>query len=62
MSTPIPLLSGMIGYGMAKAAVHQLIKSLSAKNGGLPSDATTVGILPWVKPCNLWFNLLGNIV
>lgn len=34
---------GMIGYGMAKAATHQLVASLAA--GGLPS-ATVVGILP----------------
>ncbi|GMS84569.1 hypothetical protein PENTCL1PPCAC_6744, partial [Pristionchus entomophagus] len=27
---------GMIGYGMAKAAVHQLTKSLAEKDSGLP--------------------------
>lgn len=36
----------MIGYGMAKAAVHQLVKSLSAPKSGLPKDAKTVAILP----------------
>lgn len=36
----------MIGYGMAKAAVHQLIKSLAAEKSGLPPGATAVAILP----------------
>ncbi|XP_019848274.2 dihydropteridine reductase isoform X1 [Bactrocera dorsalis] len=38
--------SGMIGYGMAKAAVHQLTRSLAGKNSGLPTDAIAVAILP----------------
>ncbi|TMS17198.1 Dihydropteridine reductase [Larimichthys crocea] len=37
---------GMVGYGMAKAAVHQLCKSLAGKNSGMPSGATAVAILP----------------
>jgi len=37
---------GMIGYGMAKAAVHQLTKSLAAPKSGLPDDALVVSILP----------------
>ncbi|KAG7252116.1 LOW QUALITY PROTEIN: hypothetical protein CRUP_019533 [Coryphaenoides rupestris] len=37
---------GMVGYGMAKAAVHQLCRSLAEKNSGLPADATAVAILP----------------
>jgi len=37
---------GMIGYGMAKAAVHQLVKSLGSQNGGLPTKAAAVAILP----------------
>ncbi|XP_020283337.1 dihydropteridine reductase [Pseudomyrmex gracilis] len=37
---------GMIGYGMAKAAVHQLTSSLAAKNSGLPEDSLVVAILP----------------
>lgn len=36
----------MIGYGMAKAAVHQLTSSLAAKNSGLPEDSLVVAILP----------------
>lgn len=36
----------MIGYGMAKAAVHQLTKSLGSEGSGLPSDSLTVAILP----------------
>lgn len=37
---------GMIGYGMAKAAVHQLTKSLAAKDSGLPAGSLVVSILP----------------
>ncbi|TWW55361.1 quinoid dihydropteridine reductase a [Takifugu flavidus] len=37
---------GMVGYGMAKAAVHQLCQSLATKNGGMPSGAAAVAILP----------------
>ena len=34
---------GMIGYGMAKAAVHQLVKSLAAKKSGLPEGTFCAG-------------------
>ncbi|XP_015793486.1 dihydropteridine reductase [Tetranychus urticae] len=37
---------GMIGYGLAKAAVHQLTQSLSAPQSGLPNDSTVLAILP----------------
>jgi len=37
---------GMMGYGMAKAAVHQLVKSLSGKGSGLPNNSTVVATLP----------------
>lgn len=37
---------GMIGYGMAKAAVHQLTKSLAGSNSGLPENSLVVSILP----------------
>lgn len=37
---------GMIGYGVAKAAVHQLAKSLANNNSGLPQNTTVVAILP----------------
>uniref|UniRef100_A0A914YIE5 Dihydropteridine reductase n=1 Tax=Panagrolaimus superbus TaxID=310955 RepID=A0A914YIE5_9BILA len=36
----------MIGYGMAKAAVHQLVKSLAAPKSGLPEGTTVLAILP----------------
>lgn len=36
----------MIGYGMAKAAVHQLTKSLAAEESGLPSGSLVASILP----------------
>lgn len=49
-----PWSAGMVGYGMAKAAVHQLCQSLAAKNSGMPSGAAAVAILPWV--------LLWNVV
>jgi len=37
---------GMIGYGMAKAAVHHLTQSLGSEKGGLPAGATALAILP----------------
>ncbi|CAD5116579.1 DgyrCDS5458 [Dimorphilus gyrociliatus] len=37
---------GMIGYGMAKAAVHQLVASLSDGKGGLPENSCVAAILP----------------
>lgn len=37
---------GMIGYGMAKAAVHQLVHSLAAPKSGLPDNAFVAAILP----------------
>lgn len=36
----------MIGYGMFKASVHHLTKSLGAPNSGLPSDSTVIALLP----------------
>ncbi|KAI9230779.1 MAG: dihydropteridine reductase-like protein [Piptocephalis tieghemiana] len=37
---------GMVGYGIAKAAVHQLTQSLQAKGSGLPKGTTVTTILP----------------
>lgn len=37
---------GMIAYGMAKAAVHHLTKSLAGKNSGLPENSLVVAVLP----------------
>lgn len=37
---------GMMGYGLAKAAVHQLTKSLAGKDSGLPENSLVVAILP----------------
>ncbi|XP_057187299.1 dihydropteridine reductase [Triplophysa rosa] len=37
---------GCIGYGMAKAAVHQLCQSLSGQNSGLPPGSAAIAILP----------------
>lgn len=37
---------GMIGYGMSKAAIHQLTKSLAANGSGLPENAFVASILP----------------
>lgn len=45
----LPALGGtpaMIGYGMAKAAVHQLVKSLAEKGSGIAKTATVLAILP----------------
>lgn len=41
-----PRFPGMIGYGMAKAAVHQLCQSLAGKSSGLPPGAAAVALLP----------------
>ncbi len=38
--------AGMIGYGMAKAAVHQLAQSLSSPGSGMPNGSKVVCILP----------------
>jgi len=37
---------GMVGYGMAKAAVHQLTKSLAQPKSGLPDGALVAATLP----------------
>lgn len=37
---------GMLGYGMAKAAVHQLTKGLGENKSGLPANSVAVAILP----------------
>jgi len=37
---------GMAGYGMAKAAVHQLTQSLACKGSGLPDNCLSAAILP----------------
>ena len=37
---------GMIGYGMAKAAVHHLTKCLADKSSGLPENSFVVCTLP----------------
>lgn len=40
---------GMIGYGIAKAAVHHLVRSSAlVKESGLPEGTATVGIMPVV--------------
>jgi dihydropteridine reductase len=36
----------MLGYGLAKAAVHQLTASLAEADGGLPSGTSVTAILP----------------
>eukprot|EP00092_Neocalanus_flemingeri_P023159 GFUD01025112.1.p1 GENE.GFUD01025112.1~~GFUD01025112.1.p1 ORF type:complete len:234 (+),score=98.60 GFUD01025112.1:178-879(+) len=37
---------GMAGYGMAKAAVHQLTKSLACQGSGLPDNCLAAALLP----------------
>jgi dihydropteridine reductase len=41
---------GMIGYGIAKSAVHHLVYDLAQPNGGLPEGAKVSAILPYVLP------------
>lgn len=36
----------MLGYGMAKAAVHQLTRSLAHKKSGMPNKSTVIALLP----------------
>jgi dihydropteridine reductase len=36
----------MIAYGMAKAAVHHLVKSCAGPDSGIPAGGNVVGILP----------------
>jgi dihydropteridine reductase len=36
----------MVGYGAAKAAVHQLTASFAGSDSGLPSGTRVVAILP----------------
>lgn len=36
----------MIGYGVAKAAVHHLTRTLAANESGLPNGSTSLAILP----------------
>jgi dihydropteridine reductase len=42
-SSPTP---GMIAYGVAKSAVHHLVRSLAQKDSGLPDGTTVTGIMP----------------
>ncbi|KAJ8332156.1 hypothetical protein SKAU_G00428610 [Synaphobranchus kaupii] len=37
---------GMVGYGMAKAAVHQLCQSLAGDDSGMPPGTAAIAILP----------------
>ncbi|KAI9357174.1 hypothetical protein BD770DRAFT_345105 [Pilaira anomala] len=37
---------GMIGYGIAKSAVHHLVKDLAAPSSGLPEGCKVTAILP----------------
>ncbi|OTF77011.1 hypothetical protein BLA29_005551, partial [Euroglyphus maynei] len=39
-------LLGMIGYGMAKSAVHHLVSSLAQEKSGLPANSSVLAILP----------------
>lgn len=36
----------MIGYGMAKSAVHHLVSSLAQEKSGLPANSSVLAILP----------------
>jgi len=65
---------GMIAYGVAKAAVHHLVKSIAAEKGGLPADGNAFAILPvtldtpmnrkWMKYNDTWTPLedVANIL
>lgn len=54
----------MIGYGLAKASVHHLTKSLSENDSGLPNQSTVLSILPITldTPMNRKWMPKGNII
>ena len=54
--------AGMIGYGMAKAAVHQLTKSLASQGSGMPKDSKVLCIMPYDFYCRilLYFSIKGD--
>lgn len=37
---------GMIGYGIAKAGVHHMVRNLALEGGGISSGCTVIGVLP----------------
>lgn len=38
----------MLGYGLAKAAVHQFTQGLGQDGSGMPAKAAALAILPYV--------------
>jgi NAD(P)-dependent dehydrogenase (short-subunit alcohol dehydrogenase family) len=53
---------GMIGYGIAKAAVHHLVQDLAESSGGLPEGCKVTAILPYVKIfLSFFFFLMYNV-
>lgn len=52
----------MIGYGLAKAAVHQLVKSLAEPKNGLPANAFVAAILPLVEQWKWLFYCITNAI
>ena len=51
---------GMMGYGMAKAAVHQLTKSLAEPKSGLPKNAQVSYNFGWIRVANGQDYILGG--
>ena len=37
---------GAVAYGLAKAAVHHLVKSAAADGSGMPAGSKTIGVCP----------------
>ncbi|KAG2235101.1 hypothetical protein INT48_002442 [Thamnidium elegans] len=62
---------GMIGYGIAKAAVHHLVKDLAAPSSGLPEGCKVTAVLPkfmpdadfdmWTSPAEIATQLEGYL-
>jgi NAD(P)-dependent dehydrogenase (short-subunit alcohol dehydrogenase family) len=48
----LSIVAAMLGYGMTKAAVHQLTQSLAGKGSGLPAGSHVLAILPYVFNLN----------
>ena len=50
---------GMLGYGMCKASVHQLTRSLGEEGSGLPRGSHALCVLP--GKYTLFIRNLGNV-
>lgn len=52
----------MLGYGMVKAAVHQMTASLATEGAKLPANTTTAAILPQVLSYTFQDNIFCRVM